>query len=276
MPTLCRLVITPYLNTRAFVHHGAPSGGELLALPPRDAGPAIAGGRAVAGIVPVGALCEFDDEVELLGNYGIACPGAAQSVLFFSRIPFEELDADARLRLTGESRSSVRLLYLLLAARGRGMPRRAGPRDAIDGELVIGDAALLRAARRHQVLPHVVDLAARWRATTGLPMVFARWVIRRDATSALRVRLLDWLADFAREEAGLRERAAELDGARAGLDAACARRYLEGIRLVLGADELRGQQRYLDELARHARVDFAPAAHPGARAAAAPLAGLNS
>lgn len=276
MHTPFRLVITPYLNTRAFVHHGAPTGGELLALPPREAGPAIAGGRAIAGIVPVGALAEFGDTFELLGNYGIACPGAAQSVLFFSRLPFEELGADARLRLTSDSRSSVRLLYLLLAARGRGMPRRAGPRDAIDGELVIGDAALRRAARRPEPLPHVVDLAARWRATTGLPMVFARWIVRRDASAAVRAQLLDWLAAFADDEARLQERAAVLDGARAGLDAACARRYLDGIHLVLGADELRGQQRYLDELARHDRTEFAAAANPGARVAADRFAGLTS
>lgn len=276
MPPPFRLIITPYLNTRAFVHHGAPAGGELVALPPRQAGPAIARGNAIAGIVPVGALDEFDDELELLGHYGIACPGAARSVLFFSGPPFEALDGDARLRLTSESRSSVRLLYLLLAARGRGMPRRAGPQDAIDGELVIGDSALLRAGRANETLPHVVDLAERWRAMTGLPMVFARWVVRRDAPSALRARLLDWLAAYARDEARLRERAAIHDGARAGLDPQRARAYLAGIRTVLGTNELRGQRRYLDELARHRCADFAPAAPRAARAAELPLARVIS
>ncbi|MCC7120734.1 MAG: hypothetical protein IT493_04170 [Gammaproteobacteria bacterium] len=259
MSSPVRLVITPYLNTRAFVHHGAPPGGELVALPPRAAGPAIAAGEALAGIVPVAALEEFDDSLELLGDYGIACAGAARSVLLFSRRPFERLDADARLRLTRESRSSVRLLYLLLAARGAGMPRHAGPQDAIDGELVIGDAALRRAGQPSKTLPHVADLAERWRATTGLPMVFARWVVRRDAPAAWRARLLDWLAAYARDEPRLLARAAACDGARAGLDRANAGAYLDGIRTVLGPDELRGQQRYLAELARHAGADFAPA-----------------
>lgn len=262
-----RVVITPYLNTRAFVHHGAPSGGELIALAPRVAGPAIAAGDAIAGVVPVGALVDVEDEVELLGHYGIACPGASQSVLFFSREPFDTLDESARLKLTSESRSSVRLLHLLLSWRGRGMPRRAGPADTIDGELVIGDAALLRADAPHPVFPHVVDLAERWHTLTGLPMVFARWVVRRDVSAARRAQLLDWLGAFGRDEARLLERAALLDGARAGLDAAHARRYLAGIRSVLGVAELRGQQRYLDELERHDWPDFAPAGaqHGGRR-----------
>ena len=275
-----RLVITPYLNTRAFVHHGAPAGGELVALPPREAGPAIAAGHAVAGVVPVGALAEFVDEVELLGHYGIACPGAAQSVLFFSRAPFDALDERSRIRLSVDSRSSVRLLHLLLAWRGGGMPQRAGPNETIDGELVIGDAALLRAAATTAPLTHVVDLAERWHAVTGLPMVFARWVIRRDAPVALRTCLLDWLAAFARDESRLLDAAAMLDGARVGLDTRRARRYLAGIRTVLGVAELRGQQRYLDELERRDWPDFAasggsPSGPPARVVAQAFSAGLR-
>lgn len=256
--TPLRLVITPYLNTRALVHHGAPAGAELIALPPREAGPAIAGGRAVAGIVPVGALAEFEHEIELLGHYGIACPAAAQSVLFFSRAGFDALGEQSRIRLSTESRSSVRLLHVLLSWQGRGLPQVAGPDEAIDGELVIGDAALVRAAAADSPLRHVTDLAERWRAATGLPMVFARWVIRRDAPGAQRARLLEWLADYRRAEARLLDVTAALDGARAGLDQQRARRYLAGIRTVLGVAELRGQQRYLDELERLDWPDFAP------------------
>ena len=42
------VVITPYLNTRAFVHHGAPDGCRLRALPLREAQAAIASGSAQA------------------------------------------------------------------------------------------------------------------------------------------------------------------------------------------------------------------------------------
>jgi len=250
-----RLVITPYLNTRAFVHHGAPAGCALLALPPREAGPALLAGRAQAGIVPVGALVELGRQVELLGDYGIACAGPSLSVLFFSRVPFDALDGHSRIALSPDSRSSVRLLYLLLAARGIEVPGVAADGGPVDGELVIGDAALRRAPRL-AVYPHVTDLAERWHRLQGLPMVFARWVIRRDATPALRERLLAWLAAYARAEATHLERAAATDAARAGLTPDAARVYLRGIRTVLDASDLRGQQRYLDELARHDWPDF--------------------
>ncbi len=250
-----RLVITPYLNTRAFVHHGAPADCELLALPPREAGPAIVGGRAQAGIVPVGALGELGRQVDLLGDYGIACAGPSLSVLFFSRVPFDELDGHSRIALTPDSRSSVRLLYLLLAWRGRAMPTVATAGDTPDGELVIGDAALRRAPRL-AAYPYVIDLAERWHRLQGLPMVFARWVIRRDAAPALRARLLAWLAAYAQAESRLLDGAAAADAGRAGLAPGAARAYLNGIRTVLEAADLRGQQRYLDELARFDWPDF--------------------
>ena len=254
MKNLVPIAITPYLNMRAFVHHGAPAGCELVPLAPREAGPAIASGRIPAGVVPVGALSELGRQVELLGDYGIACPGPSRSVLFFSHRPFDELDEHSVIGVTRESRSSVRLLYLLLAYRGRALPRLAAPGEALDGELVIGDAALRRVREREY--PHVVDLAERWQQHHGLPMVFARWVVNRHAPRALRARLQLWLSAFAMHEAALLERAAAADYAMAGLDPASARDYLAGIRSVLKAEDLRGQALYLSELARHDWPDF--------------------
>lgn len=254
MKHLTPIAITPYLNMRAFVHHGAPAGCELVPLAPREAGPAIASGRIPAGVVPVGALSELGRQVELLGDYGIACPGPSRSVLFFSHRPFDELDERSIIGVTRESRSSVRLLYLLLAYRGRALPRLAAPGEALDGELVIGDAALRRVRKRDY--PHVVDLAERWLQHHGLPMVFARWVVNRHAPRALRARLQLWLSAFAMREAALLDRAAEADCAMAGLDPASARDYLAGIRSVLKVEDLRGQALYLSELARHDWPDF--------------------
>jgi predicted solute-binding protein len=243
------LLITPYLNTRAFVHHGAPASCDLRALPPREAGPAIARGLALAGVVPVGGLAALGPQVELLGDYGISCPGPAQSVLFFSHRPFEELDDTDCVHLTTDSLSSIRLLYLLLGYRGgrRGVPRPARAGDQVSGELVIGDAALRE--RQCPRYPYVTDLAAYWTARHGLPMVFARWVVHRSVPRALRARLLLWLAAFAVDEARLLDTAAAEDHARTGLDAAAARDYLRGIRTVLKAEDLSGQALYLEELA---------------------------
>lgn len=249
MENIHTLLHTPYLNSRAFVHHGAPERCRLRTLPPREAGRAILRGDAIAGIVPVGGLAELGTQVEMLGSYGISCPGPSQSVLFFSRRPFDAMDATTRIRLSGESMSSVRLLYLLLAYRGGSIPQLAEPGSLLDGELVIGDAALRLAAA--SPYPYVTDLAVRWQAQHGLPMVFARWVIHRHAPRALRARLQWWLAAFAANESALCDQAAAENHPRTGLSPAAARSYLDGIRTALRAEDLQGQQRYLDELRRH-------------------------
>jgi chorismate dehydratase len=228
----------------------------LRAIAPRDAGPAILRGEAIAGIVPVGGLAELGTQVEMLGAYGISCPGPAQSVLFFSYRPFDELAGSDRIRLPTDSMSSVRLLYLLLAYRrgGRGAPCLGVPGESLAGELIIGDAALrMQASGRY---PYATDLAARWQAQHGLPMVFARWVIQRSAPRALRARLQWWLAAFAASEPRLRDCAAAEDHARTGLTAVSARAYLEGIRTALRPEDLHGQQRYLDDLARYPLPSF--------------------
>lgn len=254
MATPYVLLHTPYLNSRAFVHHGAPAGCRLRTAIPREAGPAILRGEAVAGIVPVGGLAQLGGQVELLGNFGISCPGASQSVLFFSHRPFDALDDSNRIRLSADSMSSVRLLYLLFAYGGGTAPRLAAPGAAPDGELVIGDAALRGHASGQYA--YTTDLALRWQAIHGLPMVFARWVIHRNASRALRARLLWWLAAYAANEPALLARAAEDGQPATGLPPAAARRYLDGIRTVLRAEDLRGQQRYLADLQKHPLPGF--------------------
>jgi len=242
------ILITPYLNARAFVHHGPPPGCRLRALAPREAGPAILRGEALAGLVPVGGLAELGTRVELLGDYGISCPGPSQSVLFCSRRPFAALDATTTVRLSPDSMSSVRLLYLLLSYRGGELPRFVTGTGEVDGELVIGDAALRMA--REARYPHVIDLAECWQRQHGLPMVFARWVIDRRATRAQRAQLAWWLRAYAARAPALLDRAAAEYHAAAGLPVSDARRYLDGIRTSLRAEDLAGQARYQAELAR--------------------------
>lgn len=254
MPTRYVLLHTPYLNSRAFVHHGAPPGCELRTAIPREAGPAILRGDAVAGIVPVGGLAQLGAQVELLGSFGISCPGASQSVLFLSHRPFDALDGSARIRLSADSMSSVRLLYLLFAYGGGTLPRLASPGTPPDGELVIGDAALRLQARGRYA--YTTDLALRWQAMHDLPMVFARWVIHRNAPRALRAQLLWWLGTYAANEPALLDRVAAEQHHATGLTPEAARRYLAGIRTALRAEDLRGQQRYLLDLQKYPLPGF--------------------
>lgn len=244
-----RLIITPYLNSRAFVHHGPPGMFRFLPLTPREAVPAILSGKAIAGLVPVGGLAALSFEVDLLGEYGIASPGPAQSVLLHSRIPFAALGSAHSIRLSPDSMSSVRLLYLLLSARAEhvGLPHPAPEGSDADAELVIGDRAL----RHHDAArwAHTVDLAGLWAARQGLPMVFARWVIHKRASTAMRAHLMWWLAAYAKREEALRAQTAALDHTMVGLDPAGAARYLAGLRHVLTPEDIAGQARYEEALA---------------------------
>lgn len=125
----------------------------------------------------------------LLPELAISCDGPVHSVMLFSRKPVEQLQGATVLR-TSSSRTSILLLELLFRHRWRVAPRYATVRaepsdlDALarfphDAVLVIGDSALLLAAKRHY--PVQVDLGAAWKEWTGLPFVFAVWAARRTA-----------------------------------------------------------------------------------------------
>jgi chorismate dehydratase len=115
-------------------------------------------------------------------SVGIVADGEVRSVLLFAR---RELAACATLALDPASRSGAALAQVCLAEE-RGSPVRivevqagADPaRAGADVYLRIGDAAL-RALAAREAEPH--DLATLWKRRTGLPFVFAVWLVRPDA-----------------------------------------------------------------------------------------------
>ena len=114
-----------------------------------------------------------------LERIAVAGAGYVGSVQLFLRKPVEEIESVA---LDPASRAARTLARVLLAERPQGAPRfldvaagddpRAHPADAW---LRIGDVAL----REHLVedLPHWNPSEA-WAARTGLPFVFAPWIVR--------------------------------------------------------------------------------------------------
>src|SRR5439155_847310 len=111
------------------------------------------------------------------------CDGPVRSVALFSRRTVGQLDGRTVL-LSASSRTSVALLELLCGDVWKVRPHfaearaEAGDLDALEGlphdaVLVIGDAALLLAARH--AYPHRYDLGEEWKRWTGMPFVFAVW-----------------------------------------------------------------------------------------------------
>jgi chorismate dehydratase len=170
-------------------------------------------------------------------------------VLLFGRRPIPELESGV-VGLTQESSTSVRLLQVLLQQKYRCKRVRfhRGEDAADDARLVIGDAALR--ARREGLAgyPHVADLAGEWHAWTGMPFVFARWVVARDVAEVDRDRIADAVG---RSLEGWRARVAEIAerrGAELGMSADEIEEYLGTFTYRLGTAEEDAELRFSEML----------------------------
>ena len=263
------VAMIPYINMLPFRLMGPPLRCCWRDYVPRESVGALAAGRVIAAAVPVGALEKLEGCVQPLGRFGIAARETSMSVLFFSGPPFDDIHETDRMRITPDSATSVRLLYLLLryqqSAQG---PRRAAGGNNHVGELIIGDQAMQRMVERRPsgAYPldgyqgsalryrHVTDLATRWYQRHRLPFVFARWVIRRDAPPAARAILLDWLNGFREREDELVRRAIPIAAQSIGLPEAHIADYYRCLRRVLDDAEIEGQALFLREIRRN-RID---------------------
>ena len=251
------VAMIPYTNMAPYRELGAPTGCHFVPLVPKASIDALLEGTVAAAAVPVGGLDRLGDTVASVGVYGIAAKGPSMSVLLFSRVPFEALRRPLTLQVTSETASSVKLLYLLLG-RTVGFDKlpflTAGERPA-DGELLIGDRALVRgqAARAGVSSGTVTDLSQKWLELHGLPFVFARWVVRRDAPEAIKTEIASWLETFRAQEARLVEKAVDPSARALGLPPAVVRHYFSVIRRSLDEEDLRGQREFIQAFDRHGR-----------------------
>lgn len=191
---------------------------------------ALRAGACDAGLLPVARLRELSHRYVPLGAHGIACTGAVRSVVLFSRIPLEQLiTGQAPVFITHKSETSRQLLRMLARSAYGVDPVETMQREGAAAELLIGDDAIT--ARKDKESTFVTDLGAWWHEQTGLPFVFARWVVRRDMPLAERVALEEWVgtcADLARTGGGravLVARSAHLLDASAGTDYYAALRF---------------------------------------------------
>ena len=130
------------------------------------------------------------DQYLLLPDISISSLGPVRSVLLFSRVPVEQLN-NRIIGLTTESDTSVALLRILLGRkfnfRNR-FERTALPLtealEQFDAFLLIGDAALREGMKKQDL--HVYDLGELWYEFTGLPFVFALWIMTREAVARKR------------------------------------------------------------------------------------------
>lgn len=136
------------------------------------------------------------ESYELLPGASISAHEEVQSVLFLSPAPVAELPAwlsrnPGPICLTGASATSTALLKVLWSQKwGLPEPRweNVEPGAGLSTGrpfLEIGNLALRHFVHRPKGY-HSVDLATEWSSWTGLPFVFAVWIVRRNLPAATR------------------------------------------------------------------------------------------
>ena len=119
----------------------------------------------------------------LLPGLSISATGPVRSVLLFSLRPLEDLDG-CKIALTTESDTSVALLRIILGKfmgfsnefhRTDKMPHEA--LDSSGALLLIGDQAMRESMNLAGC--HLYDLGELWFRFTGLPFVYALWIVNR-------------------------------------------------------------------------------------------------
>lgn len=123
----------------------------------------------------------------LLPGHSISSLGRIQSVLLFSPVALSKLEGE-QIAITGESATSINLLRIILREfHGLSRVTDLVPDEPVEmliakqrPALLIGDRAL-RLADKLPAGMRTFDLGELWYQQTGLPFVFALWMIRRTA-----------------------------------------------------------------------------------------------
>jgi chorismate dehydratase len=240
----------PYANAAPFYALWGDAPFAVRNLSPRDLGREAESGTVDLGLMATGDYLRLRDRFELLAPLGVAARGSVQSVLLFSRRPANAL-AGALVSVTPETSTSIRLLKLLLGARrgfaGVRYVRGLEPAQA-DALLLIGDRAMATRNRPPEGFVHTLDLGADWLEWTGLPFVYAVWVVRTALEAPLKAELrafleaslaagLGSLPDVARRESIPGWSATEIET------------YLRRFHYRLGPEELQGLERFAAALA---------------------------
>ena len=232
-PGETRIGCVRYLNSKPLIHgHDTEVSFEV----PASLADGLHAGRLSVALSPIFELLAHPGYL-VVDDVAIACDGPVFSVFIAHRGPLSSLRT---LYLDRDSRTSFNLQRVLLAE-FHGLspgcepfPGGKPPVELRDGEgaLIIGDPAIgfrLAHGDRYAYL----DLGEEWKRATGLPFVFAAWLVRPETPrpAALADRLRAW------REAG-QAQVEEIVAAERRYPAELSRRYLtEFIRFRLGAAE---------------------------------------
>ena len=152
---------------------------EVQEMPSNELTAAISEGRLQGGLIPLIDTFGLDDSMRTLSGFCVATIAQAVSVKLHSKLPIEELSGSS-IAIPQEAPTAVKLLKVLLSVKHGLKPSAyVTDDDAHEARLLAGNLGL-RHRRGLRDYSHTYDLGEEWRQWTGLPFVFARWVLRND------------------------------------------------------------------------------------------------
>jgi len=189
----------------------------------------------------------------VLPDLSVGSDGPVHSIYLFCDQPLEQIDGKTVL-LTSHSLTSVHLIQYLLKDRSVRFVTDAN--EAHQATLLIADKAIRRFYQKSDA--HVYDLGAWWKEKTGLPFVFALWVVRREIALAHpeEVSLLAQDLLKSREISNeLLEKMAREKYGTAFPDPESCLSYLKNLHYELGTDYLTGFRRFQEEMVAIGKLD---------------------
>ncbi|MCK6471248.1 MAG: menaquinone biosynthesis protein [Planctomycetes bacterium] len=252
MSKLVRIGSVPYLNSKALIwglEEREKSGAYTLELQP----PSLLAKRLAAGELDVALVSSVEffrhDTYRIVPGIGVCGDREMWSIRLFHRGPLKKI---RRVALDPASETTNTLVRVVLAERHglnveyvRLAPGEDGAkRGDLDGHVRIGDPCLTFREPGFEPL----DLMAEWRAHTGLPFVFAAWLVRGGVElGPVKQRL----AQARRDGLAHIDEIAKLHHEEVGLSLERARAYVGGIiHYDLGDAECAGLRRFGEELAK--------------------------
>lgn len=201
-----RIALIDNVSARAFELAQPEFPAELIPMSPTESYRALAEGECDAGLLPVGCMPELRYRFNPIHSYGIACTGRVSSVRLFCARPLKTLLAEgAPIYVSEKSQTSRRLFAALCRTHFGTTPQITLNADCAEARLFIGENALIPDAETAR-WPFVTDIGQWWFESTGLPFVYAVWVIRRDFSATQRALLEHWLQTSSRLASTLRGR----------------------------------------------------------------------
>lgn len=198
-------------------------------------------GTVDVGLVPVAVLPQLS-EYFIVSDYGIAADYDVASVCLFSEVPVQQIEI---IYLDYQSRSSAALLKILMNEFWGIHPQLIETKDESYRTKIKGTAAALvigdRAFEQRRLSTYIYDLAAEWRAMTGLPFVFAVWASIKPMGN-------EWINEFNTANAAGLQQLNEIAEAQKFSLFDLRKYYGHHISYFLDDEKKKGMQRFLEML----------------------------